>query len=152
MRTTDSWIEKTTSLVNRDMASVDRVSLALLGHLVSLPLSVDASPARAQLIEAAKASVISSYSNLDPISQAWLLAVLPAGRVAEPILNMARKSSHRLVKLMYLLFQRTDLNDPMLDAALRGDDQAIRTIANMILATTEDDGAAGAVPDEGEDR
>ena len=156
VRTTDSWIERTTNLVNRDMASVDRVSLALLGHLAALPLSVDASPVRAQLIEAAKASVISSFSNLDPISQAWLLAVLPAGRVEEPILNMARKSSHRLVKLMYLLFQRTDLNDPMLDAALRGDDQAIRTIANMILSTAEDDVMAGAVPgvvpDDREDR
>ena len=103
------------------------------------------------MIEAARVTVISSFSNLDPISQAWLLAVLPSGRVEEPILNMARKSSHRLVKLMYLLFQRTDLNDPMFDAALRGDDQAIRTIANMILATAEDDGDAAVVPDASAD-
>ena len=147
VRTTDLWIEQTTEKLTRNLLPVDRVALALLGHLVARPVQDNASTERQQLIEVARATLISSFSNLDPISQAWLLAVLPAGRVEEPILNMARKSSHRLVKLMYLLFQRTGMNDPMLDAALRGDDQAIRTIANMILATVEDVGGAAIEPD-----
>ena len=52
----------------------------------------------------------------------------------EPIYALAQKSEDRLVRMVYLLYCMTDLDDPMIDAAKRGDDADIRLVAETIEA------------------
>ena len=59
---------------------------------------------------------------------------------------MARKSENRPVQLAYLLFQVTDINDPMLDAARRGEDHTLKTLADTITQTMSARDAAATQP------
>ena len=45
---------------------------------------------------------------------------------------MSRKDDDRYVKLVYLLFCLEGPDDPMIDAAIRGDDPDVRAVAEMI--------------------
>jgi hypothetical protein len=45
---------------------------------------------------------------------------------------MAQKDDDRYVRLIYLLYCLEGPDDPMIDAAIRGDDPIVRQIAEMI--------------------
>ena len=91
------------------------------------------------LVEQARRAFDDAFDKIEPHAQAWLMSVMPRGqgdRVEglQWVMSMARKSEHRLVQMAYLLFHNQGPMDPMLDAARRGQDPALRRLAEIVQA------------------
>jgi tetratricopeptide (TPR) repeat protein len=130
------WIEQTIDMMKapNEPGVIDR--MALLSLWIG-PRAGDAmAPEVRALHENARRAFDDAFAQIDPVSHAWLLCVMPRGAAnAEGMqwaLSMARKSEDRLVKLAYLLFHATGEADPMLDAAKRGADPVLRRMAEII--------------------
>ena len=50
----------------------------------------------------------------------------------EPVYVMARKDEDKLVRIAYLLYCLAGADDPMIDAARRGDDPDVRLLAETM--------------------
>ncbi|MCZ6835015.1 MAG: hypothetical protein O7G85_04505 [Planctomycetota bacterium] len=151
VRVTEEWLRTSIDSI-RDDDEPDQRKLALLSHVVARPIPKSVFEEDTSLIDEARAAALAAYSRLQPDQQAWMLAVMPRSEVFEPLLNAARKSDQHLVKLAYLLFQVTGPDDPMLDAAMRGDDETTRIIAEMIRSNHAlEDEANNGQPDTGDD-
>jgi hypothetical protein len=50
---------------------------------------------------------------------------------------MARKDEDKIVRISYLLYCLAGADDPMIDAARRGDDDDVRRVAEMMYARIE---------------
>lgn len=148
VRVTDSWIQQTNTTLETG-ERIDLPEIVLLSQVVASQEGPASSPLRQQLLDQATALVLSAFPALDPIERAWVLSVMPQHQAFEPIFNMARKSTNRLVKIAYLLFQNTGAGDPMLDAAMRGDDEVIRTLAEMIRQLGEDESLPSSSAEDG---
>ena len=106
-------LEETGTSIEPDLAT-----LALLSRIVAVSDAESETPQRRDLLDQTLSSVLTAFPDLEPTERAWILSVLPLHDTFEPLLNMARKSEHRHVKMAYLLFQLTGPDDPMLDAAM----------------------------------
>jgi hypothetical protein len=141
-KVTDAWIRESmemTSDLSRPQ-SIER--MALLSRKVAAQLPRDASAEQRELIGAARDALDQAYARLEPDSQAWFLSMMPSGfgpsvEGVQGILAQARKSEHRLVRLCYLAYHSTGLNDPMLDAAIRSDDPVVRRIGELLRMESE---------------
>jgi hypothetical protein len=141
LRVTTGWIAESIESILVLEPEKDLDTIALLSHVVPLMKQVrKEDPLRAleqfgprQLEDDATAAIIEAYGKLDSVSRAWLLAVMPRrSPPLAPLYVMAQKDDDRSVKLVYLLFCLEGPDDPMVDAALRGDDPDVRAIAEMI--------------------
>lgn len=84
-------------------------------------------------------AVTEAYSRLDPVAQTWLLSVLPVRTgVLRPLLDVARRSEHRLVQLGVLLYGGDALNTDDMRAFTEHDDPIIRRIARIVTDSPEE--------------
>jgi hypothetical protein len=141
IRVTTGWIAGAIEAILVPDSSQDLITIALLSHVVPLMKEVRSQdPLRAleqfgdrQLEDDATAAIAEAYTKLDSTSRAWLLAVMPRLSLPlAPVYQMAQKDKDRHVQLMYLLFCLTGPDDPMIDAAKRGEDPDIRVVAEMM--------------------
>ena len=80
------------------------------------------------------AAIIHAYGKLDPISRAWVLGAMVRTPALDPVYSMAQKDDDKLVRIAYLLYCLTGADDPMIDAARRGDDASVRLVAETMYA------------------
>jgi hypothetical protein len=66
-----------------------------------------------------RSAVTTAFADLDDVSQAWLLGIIPRGRLPRQIGSMALSSDSRLVQMNYLMYHISGEDDPMLAAAQR---------------------------------
>jgi hypothetical protein len=141
VRVTTGWIANAIDAILEPDSDRDLVTIALLSHVVPLMKQVRAEdPLRAleqfgnrQLEDDATAVIAEAYAKLDPVSRAWLLAVMPRlSPPLAPVYAMAQKDEDKHVRLMYLLYCLTGPDDPMIDAAKRGSDHDIRAVAELM--------------------
>lgn len=148
----DTWLRESTASMAQagpDSPVELLTRMAVLGHVIAPRLSFDVEPEQQQLISDARQALAEGFARLDPIAQAFVMATLPQGEGnaiegIQPILTIAQKSTDRLVQLAYLLFFSSGATDPMIDAALRGDDPVLRRLAELIkinAAEAEESGA-----------
>jgi tetratricopeptide (TPR) repeat protein len=136
LRLETQWLEEMVEQLKspRDAGVLDR--MAQLSLWIGPRAAESMPPETRTLHENARRAFDDAFAGLDPLAQAWLLCVMPAGGThAEGmlwVLSMARKSEDRLVKLTYLLFHTSGPGDPMLDAAKRGTDPVLRRIAEIV--------------------
>ena len=76
--------------------------------------------------------VFRSFSTLDPVGRAWLVAVSPPGTLTQPIVDRIANEASRLPRIAYLIRHPSDLTDPILVAALASEDDEIRTVAIFV--------------------
>ena len=122
----------------------DLATMALLSHLAPELQPGESSPDLVQFVRDSAQALAEGYAKLDPISQAWLLGVVPRISVLEPVLAMARKSTDKYVQISYLLFHVKNLDDPMLDAAKRSDDPDVKYAAEFLESAMSRAAAARA--------
>ncbi len=116
--------------------------MAMISFKIAPRLTPQVAPEVRTMIEEARAAFADAYAQLDSVSQAWLLSVIPqigsgVSEGTEPVFAMARKSENRLVQLAYLMFQTNGARDPMLDAAMRSEDPVVRRLGELIKADAE---------------
>jgi len=138
VRMTEQWVVDTIAAVQAGDDPLPR-DVALLSHLAAEAPGRDGAEPTAQHIDEARAAVLSAFPRLAPLDQAWILSVLPAHDAFEPLLNVARRSDDRHVQMAYLLSCSSGPDDPMIDAAMRGDDEDIRIVAEAIRAGGDGD-------------
>jgi len=141
-RVTEAWVKDTTSAI-ADISMpglLPRMALfsRAIAPNVGAPDATEKSPVQdAKVLDAARAAFEDTYQKLDGVSQAWLLSVMPVNQPGhaegmQVTLAMARKSENRLVRIAYLLYHSVGANDVMFDAAKRGDDPAVRQLAEIV--------------------
>ncbi|UCD74759.1 MAG: hypothetical protein JSV91_13345 [Phycisphaerales bacterium] len=82
-----------------------------------------------------------AFPKLDGLEQAWLLSVMPHAASTLPagvpstgsIQAMACQSEDRLVQLAYLLYHVEGLEDPMVTAGQRSEDEGVRQVADLLF-------------------
>ncbi|HEX7010024.1 MAG TPA: hypothetical protein VF184_08580 [Phycisphaeraceae bacterium] len=103
------------------------------------------------------------FTQAGPFEQAWLLRFAPSDEPASqryaPLLDAAQRSDEPLVRVVYLACHVTDPAAPALAAAVRHENQTIRTFAQALSdsfaaasasATTAPDAAETAMPPMGD--
>ena len=130
-RVTSAWLTESIAAILEPDSPEDLQTMGLLSHVVVGQAQEIPDELRQQMTAAAEA-LAEAYPKLDAASQAWLVAVMPRAEELEPLLAMARKSEDRLVRIAYLLYGLTGLDDPMLDAAKRGSDPDVRRVAELM--------------------
>ena len=132
VRITQTWAQEAIASIIEPDVPRDLELMALLGHLATSTITDPGVGEDVRLVADAGPAVAEAFAQLDGVSQAWLLGVLPVGEAMEPILVMARKSQEKLVRISYLLYRLSGLDDPMLAAAKRGTDDEVRVIADVV--------------------
>ena len=132
VRITQMWAQEAIASIIKPDGPRDLGLMALLGHLATSTITDPGAGETARLVADAGPAVAEAFAQLDAVSQAWLLGVLPVGEAMEPILVMARKSEEKLVRISYLLYRLSGPDDPMLAAAKRGTDDEVRVIADVV--------------------
>lgn len=141
-RVTEQWVKDTMTAIQGASNPDLLPRMALLSRAIAPNISAPDATAKSpvqdpKLLDAARAAFEDTYQKLDPVSQAWLLSVMPvnqpgASEGMQATLAMARKSENRLVRIAYLLYHAVGANDVMFDAAKRGDDPAVRQLAEIV--------------------
>ncbi|MCI0630631.1 MAG: hypothetical protein L0Y44_08270 [Phycisphaerales bacterium] len=131
------WISQTIAAAQDPRAPGNRERLVFLGLTVGPALPTEMAPEDRRLYDEARQAFNEAFAKLDTVTQAWMLSVIWGGDLRKieglsPSFSMARKSQDRLVRLAYLVFHSLGANDPMIDAALRGDDPAVSRLAQII--------------------
>lgn len=139
VRVNASWIEQAIASVVAGESPEHLELLALLSHVLIIDDLPETSPLRAD----AAAALIGAYPELDPVSQAWLVGVMAPSDAIEPILELARNSEEKLVRIAYLSYGLTGPNDPVLANARRSDDADVRAIAEAFKQLLEHRAAQG---------
>ncbi len=140
IRLDPQWVNDAIAATVAPDSPEDLETMALLGHVVAIGSDSEFkgvvpggdSRQTRQLITDATTVLAEGYARLDEVSQAWLLACLPRKGPFESIYGMARRDPRRLVQMSYLLYCLTGLDDPMIDAAKRGDDPVVRSVAELM--------------------
>jgi hypothetical protein len=141
LRVTTRWITESIESILVLDPEEDLDTIALLSHVVPLmkqvrredPLRALDQFGKVHVEDDATAAIIEAYAKLDSVSRAWLLAVMPRlSPPLAPLYAMAQKDEDRYVRMVYLLFCLEGPDDPMIDAAIRGDDPDVRAVAEMI--------------------
>ncbi len=99
------------------------------------------------LLEDCATAIARGYEKLNPYAQAWLMATLPTSEGFKPIRDQARLSTHKDVRLAFILFQMTDVDDPMIEAVRSGDDPDLILAVNVMADALQQAAAARAAQD-----
>jgi len=133
IRATTEWLEQAIGRFSVVDSWQDVVDMALAAEIIvrqSDPIPEEL----ADLIGRAKTSLVEAFARLDPVVQAWLITVMtPRHPSLEGVLQTARRSENRNVQLAYLMYHAGP-DDPMIDAAQRGDDPVVKQ-AGALLST-----------------
>jgi hypothetical protein len=136
------WVENTITLMQNPNQPGALEQMGLLSLWIGpKPLPNFSDDDRA-LIERARRSFDDAFDKLEPAAQAWIMSVMPRGQGERVeglqwVLSMARKSPDRLVQMAYLLFHSQGPFDPMLDAARRSDDAALKRLSEIIQSDAQ---------------
>jgi hypothetical protein len=95
-------------------------------------------------LDAARTALPAAFARLDAPRQAWILSVMAKPAPVDAITDMARKSESRLVRLACMLYHIDGKDDPMLDAARRGDDPTLHVLADRIADFLAETGSPGS--------
>jgi hypothetical protein len=137
VRKDDQWLEQAVAMMHDPNAAPSALvfNMALVTDEVLHAVAERNLPVeRARMLESALAALPDAFARLDDASQAWFLTLTPQRLEKSALLAMARKSDSRLVKIVYLLYHLSGPDDPMIDAALRGEDETLRRLASTIKA------------------
>lgn len=132
VRVSEAWVESTLAALAQTDNTPDLDRLALLGQLARSRPTAGVTDERWAMIRDSRALLAERFAQLNPVSQAWLLTVLPDVEALEATSAIARKSEDRLVRLAQLAFRVNQTDDPMIDAALRSDDPTLRRFAEVV--------------------
>jgi hypothetical protein len=143
VRLTPKWISSSIADVANQDTVTDLETFALLSQLVfivtrareKVPLkAVERFGDPQRMAEDTAAAIIHAYGTLDAVSRAWLLIAMVRTSLLEPVYLMAQKDDDKLVRIAYLLYCLTGPDDPMIDAARRGDDADVQLVAETMHA------------------
>lgn len=135
VRKEPEWLQR--AIAQMSEANADPEALMLQIALAGSELALQAhnrgiTPEQLTLLLKARDVIPGAFARLSAPQQAWALAVLHDPAPIDAVLAMARKSDSRLVRLAYMLYHLSSANDPMLDAARRGDDPNLRRLAELL--------------------
>ena len=143
VRLTQNWISSSIADVLDPNSVKDLKTFALLSQLVfivarareEVPLqAVERFGDPQRVAKDTAGALIHAYGKLDGISRAWVLGAMIRTSALDPIYSMAQKDDDKLVRIAYLLYCLTGADDPMIDAARRGDDASVRLVAETMYA------------------
>jgi len=143
VRLTQNWISSSIADVLAPNSVKDLETFALLSQLVfivarareEVPLqAVERFGDPQRVAKDTAGALIHAYGKLDGISRAWVLGAMIRTSALDPIYSMAQKDDDKLVRIAYLLYCLTGADDPMIDAARRGDDASLRLVAETMYA------------------
>ena len=121
----------------RLMQSIDTLASAL-------PENADARAQRRRIAEV----VAEQYGQFDALRRAWVVRFLPqsedARRTFRRVLDPAKRSDDPTVRIVYLATHIGRVDDPVLAASLRHDNQAIRGFAEALRSGLQAETEAGA--------
>ena len=141
VRPTREWIYASIAAVLDPDSMKDLEAIGLLSQIGSMAARArEAMPLAAveqffdprQVAEDTAAAITEAYAKLDAVSRAWVLGAMARTSLLEPVYVMARKDDDKLVRIAYLLYCLTGADDPMIDAARRGDDPGVRLVAETM--------------------
>jgi hypothetical protein len=141
VRIDDAWLDETLAAATAPGGAIELRRMAELMHVVGASRSGRGGWGPLARIDEAARVQVEAYGRLDGPAQAWLLSLVPRQDADEAVLSIARRSEDRHVRMIYLLFHLAGPDDPMLDAARRGDDETLRRLAGFMA-----DLVAGAAP------
>jgi hypothetical protein len=133
VRLSTEWLAQAIQSVSDAGPEADLRTLAIISYVIQQTVTEQAPPEQIRLLGEARDVLSETFAKQDPIEQAWLLGVMPEGLLPEQVQSVAQRSEDRLVKLTYLLTQVTGPGDPMLDAAIRSEDEPLRRLAEGYL-------------------
>jgi tetratricopeptide (TPR) repeat protein len=111
-------------------------------------------PAEEQaLLPTAASAAEAAFDRATPASQAWVMSILPNTPASQAIFDLARTNQDRLVRMAYLVYRVSEVDDPMLEAAMRGEDPVLRRLAELLeaaLAGTEEKAPGNPGPTSGQ--
>ncbi len=125
-----TWVVQTVQGL-AELDKSDLVRMAMLANVVVRPLSARAGDEQRRLLSAAAEALTDAYSKLDSKSQAWLLSVIPAGKMHPGIRDLAQQSEDHHVQLTYVLFHLAGLDDPMLETAMQSENKNLARFAEL---------------------
>jgi len=146
IRLSEKWIFASIADVLDPDSTQDLRTLVMLSQVLSVvtqarernPLGLlDLLENPRQVLQDASAAITEAYAKLDPVSRAWILGSMSRAPVLDPVYAMARKDDEKVVRIAYLLYCLAGADDPMIDAARRGDDADVRRVAEMMHARIE---------------
>ena len=141
VRPTREWIYASIAAVLDPQSVTDLATIGLLSQIGSMAARArEIAPVAAveqfgdprQVAEDTATAITEAYPKLDAVSRAWVLGAMTRTPLIEPVYVMARKDPDKLVRIAYLLYCLTGADDPMIDAARRGDDPDVRLVAEMM--------------------
>ncbi len=134
-RLTDEWIRSALDRGGSARSVEDLIEyVAVIGAAAQASTRKDVlPPGRTALFEEAWKTLPQTLASLDPLTQAWLLVVLPDNiPPMEPALSVARSSTEPIVRLSYLIRRAAASTDPALDAAIRSDNPRISRYGRLV--------------------
>jgi hypothetical protein len=143
VRLTPQWISSSIADVLSQDSVKDLATFALLSQLVfivtrareEVPLeAVERFGDPQRMAKDIADAIIHAYGTLEPLSRAWVLGAMVRTPALDPVYQMAQKDDDKLVRIAYLLNCLTGADDPMIDAARRGDDADVRLVAETMHA------------------
>ena len=143
VRLTPAWVSSSIAdILNPDSVEDIKTFALLAQFLFSVTRAQEAVPLQAvdrfgdpqRVAKDTAAALIHAYGKLDPLSRAWVLGAIVRTPALDPVYSMAQKDDDKLVRIAYLLYCLTGADDPMIDAARRGDDANVRLIAETMYA------------------
>ncbi|MDP6478923.1 MAG: hypothetical protein QGI75_02655 [Phycisphaerales bacterium] len=144
-RVSDAWIDATLKRFRESSRSRDAVDMALLAHVVSRQDALEGgSHITAQQANEIAATLCEVWPRLGPLSQAWLVSVLPRVDRLVSLWSLVESSTEPLVNriaLMRVVGEFNDparaLGDPAVASGLRSSERLVRVLAEWIEATLQ---------------
>ena len=144
-RVSDTWIDATLKRFRESSTSRDAVDMALLAHVVSQQDALEGdSRITVQQANEIAAMLCEVWPRLGPLSQAWLVSVLPRVDRLALLWSLVESSTEPLINritLMRVVGEFDDparaLGDPAVASGLRSAERQVRVLAEWIEATLQ---------------
>jgi len=145
VRVSDAWIDASVQALQRGASSKDAETSALLASVVA---DQDAAEGTRVLTpeqaDAVVATVTEAWPRMSPVSQAWLVSVLPQSDRLSGLWSLIASNTDSLVQRVALMRAVSGFNDPagaledpVVVSGLRSNDAQVRTLAEWIEATLQ---------------
>jgi tetratricopeptide (TPR) repeat protein len=148
VRVSQGWIEDSLAAVRVPDSREDLVRMLLLAQVASATAGAEegALPEEFAALREVWPSLTQAWAQLDPASRGFLLVTIPAAPSPglNELLQIARGDEAAETRLGYLLARVRLLDDPVLLAALSGDDPRLAAVATLVRSRLERTAAAAA--------
>ena len=126
---TEQWVRESMAMLAAPGGTERTIRMALLAHAAAAPEQLPEA-VRGE-VKAIWAALLDGWRGLPPLSQAWMLSVLPKPTPdMEPLLEAARASEAPEVRTAWAITRVIDPQDPMLDVCRRSGDEALAMFAD----------------------